>query len=829
MKQPNIIIKALTVGSLFLLDNTWAETFDTSFMAGQSRNADISRFYASSAIPAGKQDIDVYVNNSWKGRYPVMVGETKDDITMGHGDIALLGIDVSRLPAAGAEGGGVQVSQLVQGGTFLLDISTLSLKLTVPQAYVSRTDSGYIDPKFWDTGVPAFSLGYNAMYYSMQSKSGGPSNDELYSGLDIGLSVAGWQFKETSSIRKSTAQKLSYENSTRYVQKNVAPITSNFKLGDFYTAGDLFDSIKVRGVSLTSDMNMLPNSRQGFSPVVRGVARSNALVKVIQNGRVVYQENVPPGAFTLDDIQPTGSAGDLTVLVKEADGQEQVFNVPFSAVPNMLKEGVSKYSLTAGTVNQTNTDYRPGFVQGTFQYGFNNLVTGYTGATLSNDYRAYLVGSSLNLPVGAVSVDITQSDTQLKQQHKTGQSVRVAYSKFLDTTATNFTLAAYRYSTEGYYSFSDAIYSQEGYRQIEKSTRHRRFHDEVEAPVLDLNTWDVVRNARPRNTFNLSLNQRLSDGWGTVFFSGTQRDYWTSNTKSREYQFGYTNTLGSINYNLSANRVRNNQREEETRFYLSLTMPFDVAGRRAHLNAGASVVGGRYQQSNLSVSGNALASNRLNYTVAGSNQTGGNNAASVSAAYRGNASTVGASYGESSEYRQSGISARGSVVAIAGHVLASNEMGSTMMIVEAPNAKGLIVNGDQSIVTNEKGLALVPYATPYRLNSITLSDGGNSSGAEIIGNIANTVPYEGAVSHVKFETDQRQSYILKAHKADGSPLPFGAEVVDQSGRSMGFIGQSSVVYIKSEQKPDYLEVRMKNGSCMVRQPDWAASVSHTCH
>ncbi|WP_415915772.1 fimbria/pilus outer membrane usher protein, partial [Serratia marcescens] len=49
-----------------------------------------------------------------------------------------------------------------------------------------------------------------------------------------------------------------------------------------------------------SDINMRPNSQQGFSPIVRGVAQSNALVKVLQNGNLIYQENVPPGAFTLD-------------------------------------------------------------------------------------------------------------------------------------------------------------------------------------------------------------------------------------------------------------------------------------------------------------------------------------------------------------------------------------------------------------------------------------------------------------------------------------------------------------------------------------------------
>ncbi|WP_232471595.1 fimbria/pilus outer membrane usher protein, partial [Serratia marcescens] len=62
-------------------------------------------------------------------------------------------------------------------------------------------------------------------------------------------------------------------------------------------------------------------------------------------------------------------------------------------------------------------------------------------------------------------------------------------------------------------------------------------------------------------------------------------------------------------------------------------------------------------------------------------------------------------------------SARGSLVAIPWHLLASNEMGNTMMVVDAPKAKGLMVNGDESIVTNAQGLALVPYATPYRQNS----------------------------------------------------------------------------------------------------------------
>nr|SAY42552.1 putative outer membrane usher protein ElfC precursor [Serratia marcescens] len=493
--------------------------FDTSLLAGASSESDLSRFYLNNDMPAGTQTVDVYVNQSWKGRFSLLFGEHQGDIRIAGRDAALLGIDLDSLLAV-ADNDLIPIDKLVQGGRFDFDVATLSLKLTVPQSRVIRAEAGYVDAKFWDRGVPALLLAYNATYYHVQSLQGDKASaDDFYTGLESGFNLAGWQFRDSSNFRSSSRQGNDWQNNTRYVQRGFAAIKSNLTMGDFYSPGDLFDSIRVRGGALASDINMRPNSQQGFSPIVRGVAQSNALVKVLQNGNLIYQENVPPGAFTLDNILPTGSAGDLLVVVKEANGREQSFTVPFSAVPNMLKQGVSKYGLVAGKVNQANTDYSPAFVQGTLQYGFNNLVTGYAGTILSEDYRAWLLGSGWNLPIGAVSVDVTQASTSLQDRKENGQSFRIAYSKFLDATATNFTLAAYRYSTKGYYSFNDAIYTHQGYRE-----RDKHFHDygnsqdDDELAPLDLNTWDAVRAARPRNTFNLNLNQRLGEGWGTLYF-----------------------------------------------------------------------------------------------------------------------------------------------------------------------------------------------------------------------------------------------------------------------------------------------------------------------
>lgn len=41
-------------------------------------------------------------------------------------------------------------------------------------------------------------------------------------------------------------------------------------------------------------------------------------------------------------------------------------------------------------------------------------------------------------------------------EQQNGQSWRLMYTKKIETTDTNLTLASYRYSTSGYYSFADA-------------------------------------------------------------------------------------------------------------------------------------------------------------------------------------------------------------------------------------------------------------------------------------------------------------------------------------------------------------------------------------
>ncbi len=60
-------------------------------------------------------------------------------------------------------------------------------------------------------------------------------------------------------------------------------------------------------MELKSDSDMLPDSER-LCPIIRGSAHSNAQVVVRQNGYIIYQNTVAPGAFEINDLYPPAAA-----------------------------------------------------------------------------------------------------------------------------------------------------------------------------------------------------------------------------------------------------------------------------------------------------------------------------------------------------------------------------------------------------------------------------------------------------------------------------------------------------------------------------------------
>jgi outer membrane usher protein len=95
--------------------------------------------------------------------------------------------------------------------------------------------------------------------------------------------------------------------------------------------------------------------------------------------------------------------------------------------------------------------------------GITNILTAYAGTQYSKNYLAVLIGAAVGTPVGAISADVTQSKSRLggDEGDLAGQSYRVSYSKLINETNSNITIAAYRYSSSGYMDLQTATQTRD--------------------------------------------------------------------------------------------------------------------------------------------------------------------------------------------------------------------------------------------------------------------------------------------------------------------------------------------------------------------------------
>ncbi|EOH6330110.1 MULTISPECIES: fimbrial biogenesis outer membrane usher protein [unclassified Citrobacter] len=775
------------------------ETFDTHFMMGGMKGEKVSDFRLDDSQPLpGQYDIDIYVNQQWRGKYEVIVKDNPDDTCLSREIFTRLGINTEALNNAGEC---LLLKQAVQGGSYAWDIGTFRLNLSVPQAYVEELEQGYVPPENWDRGINAFYTSYYAsQYYSDYKESG--NSKSTYVRFNSGLNLLGWQLHSDASYSKSDDNRGEWKSNTLFLERGIPQILGTLRAGDMYTSSDIFDSVRFSGVRLYRDMQMLPNSKQNFTPLVQGIAQSNALVTIEQNGFVVYQKEVPPGPFSIADLQLAGGGADLDVSVKEADGSVTTYLVPYAAVPNMLQPGVSKYDFAAGRSHIEGASHQTDFAQISYQYGLNNLLTLYGGTMLADDYNAFTLGTGWNTRIGAISVDATKSHS--KQDNGDvfdGQSYQIAYNKYLTQTATRFGLAAYRYSSREYRTFNDHVWAN-------NKNNYRRDENDV-YDITDYYQNDFGR----KNSFSANVSQTLPEGWGSFSLSTLWRDYWGRSGNSKDYQLSYSSQWQRISYTFSASQTYDEDHHEDKRFNIFISIPFDwgddiTSPRRSlYVSNSTTFDDDGFASNNTGLSGTTGARDQFTYGVNLSHQRqNSETTAGTNLTWNAPVATLNGSYSQSSKYTQSSGSISGGVVAWSGGVNLANRLSETFAIMQAPGLEGAYANGQKYRTTNRNGVVIYDSLTPYRENHLMLDVSQSNSETELRGNRKITAPYRGAVVLTTFDTDQRKPWFIRAQRPDGSPLIFGYEVEDTHGHNIGVVGQGSQLFIRTNEIPPEVSV-----------------------
>lgn len=772
--------------------------FDTEFLvAGGGRNVDISRFERGSVVLPGVYRADLQVNGDYVARADVTFRSLEagaDAVAcIDESLLARFGADMSLLDPAIRDRLAVaaaceRIEDVIADARVHFDFAAQRLEVSIPQVAMLRRARGYVDPSNWDAGINAASLGYSFNVYQ-QKMRGNAAVTRGYLGVNAGLNVGGWRLRHDGSYSFDTRGQRDYQAMATYAKREVAALSAELTLGEAFTSGDLFDSVGFRGVRLETDDRMLPESRRGYAPTVRGVANSNARITIRQGGSLIHETTVAPGAFEIDDLYATGYGGDLEVTIQEADGSQRMFSVPFAAVPLSLRPGVTRFSATMGELRQHQGRDEPLFAQGTWQRGLSNRVTGYAGVTAAPDYAAGMVGVALNTRLGAVGADVTQSSTVLADGNAVrGASYRLSYARDIAATGTHVAIAAYRYSTGGFYGLGEAMQAREAER-----------HSDVWAPQ------------RQRNRASLSMGQRLGERHGRLHATASLSDYWNRPGSDVNYSFGYSGSLGRMNYGISANRQHSADGRADTQYYASLTVPLGSVGRSRTLSNNLSYNDGGRSRAQSTLSGTMGEENQLSYGLSLAHARGGDidstSDLNANLMYRAGKADLQASMAVGSHHSQASVGARGAVVIHADGWTLSQPLSETFGIVEVADAKGARLLNAAGVKVDGRGYAVIPYLTPYRANTISIDPKGLSTDVELKLNSQQVTPRAGAVAKVRFATESGRSAVLEVRRQDGSVLPFGANVIDEDDREVGVVGQGGRIFVRGLRETGTLTVR----------------------
>ncbi|CDZ86666.1 fimbrial usher protein [Citrobacter koseri] len=758
--------------------------FDVSFM--QSRNGvptiDVSRFARGNPIPAGQYNADIWLNGDWKGRADLRFADSENssvaELCFTPALLSILDLQPEALKENPNEDGCISFKRAVPDAHIRFDISTLRLDVEIAQALIATRPRGWISPSRWETGVPAAFVEYDVNNYRYRSSDN--DTTQTWLGLRAGFSAGGWAFRHRGSRNYGDGDNGGYDSVETNLRHDIAMLRGQLTLGDFSTDGVLMESVSMRGARLASDERMLPGALRGYAPVVRGMADSNARVVVRQNGNILYETTVPAGPFTIRDLYPTGYGGDLEVTVTESGGQTRTFTVPFASVAQLVRPGYTRYQVSAGRFRYGGDTWNDTVFQGTLQYGLTNDVTLNSGLSITPHYTAGLAGAAFNTPIGAVASDVTMARTTFinSRETKQGYSLHASYSVRVPESSTNLNLAAYRYSSKNFFSLKDALRANNSDAIDDRSIRYVY--------------------GRPKNQIQLSVNQELAQGYGSLYLTGSSYRYWDRQGSQNEYQAGYSNNWGRVNYQLGYSRSKDNEiGRTDDRIYLNFSMPWSDNFQSPQLSATLNHNKGGPDSAQTTVSGVAGSDNQFNWGITGNTQEKGPSGWSLNTAYRTPFTQLQATAGrDSDKNRQMSLGASGAIVAHPYGVTLSNDLSDTFTIVHAQGASGAVVNNAIGNRLDHWGNGIVPYVTPYEKNRISIDPAMLPADIELSATEQEVIPRANSATLVSFTTKIGASMLFDITMNDGEHPPMAAEALDDQGKSIGWVGQGGRLFAR---------------------------------
>lgn len=770
------------------------------------QNIDMSQFSIAGYVPPGDYVLTVFVNGQRLGAprdITVLEQKTQTQAICIPADLLdSIGLKESVKPKVTVYPNSQCLDlSVLKGMQTVIDLPTLSLKITIPQLWMEYRDPYWTPPALWEEGINGAFLDYSANVSITEEKEG-DKRTYLSTNGTAGINLGVWRFRgDYSAIyQKKRGGRQSqeihdFDFSRLYGFTSLKKLASILTIGENYFYSDVFESWQYSGISLESDDRMLPPKLVGYAPEITGVADTNAIVIVRSQNRVLLETTVPPGPFRIQTLD-SGVRGILDITIREENGEEKKFSISTASLPYLTRPGRLIYKLVMGKTRYDGHHLtgKPVF-SGEFSYGLSNAWSLYGGTQFNSDYQATAIGIGRDLfSFGALSLDITQSFARFTDKKIKGRSYRLNYAKSFDALRTDITFAGYRFAARDY-------------RTLTQFMDQRRTGYDIRSPKEN---YQIYINKYFDN-FNISLNYQYST-------------YWQDKPQTQYGLYASTNisipmlSQQNANISLSATRTERDSGYQDDAINLYLTIPL-YKGHSISFSESYSRIGKSNQYSHrASYSGY---SDRDNYSlnVGYSHGEEIDSQSSISGYYSRDFSQANLSANASyvpQQYRSVGASINSGITATTqGIALHRSANGDTRLMIETPGV-GDVPLDSGVIKTNHFGLAVIPNVNSYRKSTVSINTSQLPENIETLESTTDITLTKGAIGYRSLSVMKGEKLFAIISLNDGKKPPFGASVRNADNRELGIVGEDGVTWlvgISSKEKLSVYWQGKNNVSC----------------
>ena len=778
--------------------------FDAGLLGLLGESADVSVFNDGGQLP-GTYSTDVIVNNSY-----IMTENitflAKNDIA-GHSTLfpclsiemlSKYGILTDNYPDLTDNKTNCAILSAIQDLSYKMNVATQELNLSVPQIAIKRSLKGIAPIELWDKGINAFRFNYNANISLTSYKNhSDKKSDSLWVLLQPGINWEQWRLRNQSTWQKNASSASNFRLVSSYAERDINKLKSQIVIGEKTPGSDLFDSFNFRGVMLGTNDRMMPSYYREFGPVIRGVAETQTRVTVSQNGNSLYSEVFPPGPYVIDDLSVAGQSGELLVTTEDINGFRNQHTVVWQSPAIAVRENYFRYDFLVGEYIPADSRIKnTNISQLTMIYGLPLDMTVYGGVRKSSNFLSYLGGGGISLgKVGSLSLDRTTSLYKDGSHTQRGQIQRFRYSGLYNDSSTSLIATASYSPSKGYRSLDESMLEECNGSNTTCGQRgvSKRLDLNIRQTVIQ--GLNVYASYSAHETHNKFKNSSSGAGVSTLvpylgYLSGDYYEY------RRKDNMGVRKTDRVLSASLNIPLTWFTSQRVATSFRMQ------NSGKRSTYDTG---INGSTLEQNFNWNINQL-------RTAGTKDSETSTYAYAALANQHNDTEVFLS--TSNSWKQYGGGIRGGLVLHSRGITASKTLGETIALIDTNGAEHVSIISANDVKTDTTGYAVVPYLSPYQINTIEVDPTSLQEDDDILQTDIDIVPTSGAIAHVSFVNQTGNRLLINLKTSSGKEVPFGAiATLNELEGVTGIVDEHGQIYMSGMPDKGQINVRMRETTC----------------